>query len=106
VYAPIGVTLSIFILMALVVKRHFFAYHGWVKWNFGLRTFAIWLLTISSFFWFLNLEKTKTDIGNVTTKVEQLGVVRTNTAVKVVAEQVSKLPVKEMVANVLGAMKR
>lgn len=106
VYAPIGVTLSIFILMALVVKRHFFAYHGWVKWNFGLRTFAIWLLTISSFFWFLNLEKTKTDIGNVTTKVEQLGVVRTNTAVKVVAEQVSKLPMKEMVANVLGAMKR
>jgi hypothetical protein len=76
-----------------------------VKWNFGLRTFAIGLLTVSSFFWFLNLEKTKTDIGVVTNRVEQLWVVRTDVAVKIVANKIEKLPLWEMVANVLGAMK-
>jgi len=105
VYAPIGVTVSIFILGYLFVKRHLFAYHGWVKWNFGLRTFAIGLLTISSFFWFLNLEKTKTDIGVVTTKVEQLWVVRTDVAVDLIAKKLDTFPVQEMVANVLGALK-
>lgn len=106
VYAPIGVTLSLLILSMLFAKRHFFAYQGGVKWNFGLRTFAIGLLTISCFFWFLNLEKTKTDIGVVTKKVEQLGVLRTNTAVKMVARTIEKLPVGEMVANVLQAIKK
>ena len=76
-----------------------------MKWNFGLRTFAIGLLTVSCFFWFLNLEKTKSDIGSVKKRVEQLGVVRNDAAVKVVAQKLDTIPVREMRANILEAVR-
>lgn len=75
-YLPIGVFIGIFILS--IIKANEVMYPNIfykLKWNLGIKFFAIVFLSISSYFWFSNFDKVKWDTANLTAQIKVLGTI-------------------------------
>lgn len=72
-YFPIGVFVWVFVLAFM---KYFEVMHPNIfyksKWNIGIKFFATVFLCISSYFWFTNFDKVKSDTINLTKQVEIL----------------------------------
>ncbi len=101
IYAPIWVFIAIILLSLSYFREHFFSFREWIEWNFWTRTFATVLLVISSFFWITNLDKTKIDIKNLTTKIEKVWIYKTDETVNKISKKIENLEVPEMITNIL-----
>lgn len=59
-----------------------------LKWNIGLKFFAVSFLVVSSYYWFLNFDKTQEDFVEMNDKMELLGTVPAKDVIDDTAEYV------------------
>lgn len=82
-YMPIWVFLGLFILWIIKFSEVFFPkkYFNY-NWNVGVKFFAIAILSISSFFWFQDMDNLKKDFNNISQKTQIIWTTKTIDAIE------------------------